>query len=289
MSTIEQQRTLWNEKPPKQFLKWVGNKQRFAPEIVSYAPDDYRVYIEPFLGSGAVLGALGPREGIAGDNHPQLVALWLLLKNHPESLAEHYGRLREEFLQAPKEVYERVKASYNANPNPHDLLFISRSCYAGVVRFRKKDGGISTPIGPHTPISQESLIERMTAWGQRIRSTEFILGEYAETMELAKKRDLVYCDPPYSYSQAILYGAQDFRLHSLFDAIEQCKRRGARVMLSIDGKKKSGKFHAHLEIPDGLFAREMLIDCGRSMLRRFQRGGDTLEDEVVHDRLLLTW
>jgi DNA adenine methylase len=42
-------------------------------------------------------------------------------------------------------------------------------------------------------------------------------------------------------------------------------------------------------IPEGLFRREVLIDCGRSMLRRFQMNGRTLEREVVADRLMLTY
>ena len=36
--------------------------------------------------------------------------------------------------------YEAIKASYNAAPNAADLLFLCRSCYGGVVRFRKADG-----------------------------------------------------------------------------------------------------------------------------------------------------
>jgi len=44
-----------------------------------------------------------------------------------------------------------------------------------------------------------------------------------------------------------------------------------------------------LPIPVGLFEQEVFIDCGRSMLRRFQMGGRTLETEKVADRLLLTY
>ncbi|MDQ6799218.1 MAG: DNA adenine methylase, partial [Acidobacteriota bacterium] len=44
-----------------------------------------------------------------------------------------------------------------------------------------------------------------------------------------------------------------------------------------------------LPIPHGLFEREVFVNCGRSMLKRFQMGGQTLEGEVVHDRLLLTF
>ena len=108
-------------------------------------------------------------------------------------------------------------------------------------------------------------------------------------MARAVEGDLIYCDPPYFDSQAILYGAQEFTLERLYAAIASAKARGVYVALSIDGKKKSGKKTVSIEPPDGLFETEGLVNCGRSMLRRFQMGGQTLESEVVADRLLLTW
>jgi DNA adenine methylase len=60
------------------------------------------------------------------------------------------------------------------------------------------------------------------------------------------------------------------------------------VALSIDGMKRSGKTMCDLPIPKGLFAREVLVHCGRSMLKRFQMNGRSLKEEVVTDRLLLT-
>ncbi len=108
---------------------------------------------------------------------------------------------------------------------------------------------------------------------------------------MAKPRcgDLVYCDPPYTHTQSILYGAQGFSLKRLFDTIAQCKSRGVYVALSIDGTKKSGNLVCNLPIPEGLFEREVLVNCGRSMLKRFQMEGQSLETEVVADRLLLTY
>ena len=38
-----------------QLLKWIGNKQRFAHEIIAFFPKTFRTYHEPFLGSAAVL------------------------------------------------------------------------------------------------------------------------------------------------------------------------------------------------------------------------------------------
>jgi DNA adenine methylase len=61
------------------------------------------------------------------------------------------------------------------------------------------------------------------------------------------------------------------------------------VALSIDGTKKSGEMICDLPIPDDLFEEEIFVNVGRSMLRRFQMEGQTLESEVVSDRLLLTY
>ena len=94
---------------------------------------------------------------------------------------------------------------------------------------------------------------------------------------------------PYSDSQTILYGAQAFSLRRLFAMIADCKARGVFVALSIDGTKRTGRHVCDLRIPKDLFVRESLVNCGRSMLRRFQMAGETLENEVVHDRLLLTY
>ncbi len=61
------------------------------------------------------------------------------------------------------------------------------------------------------------------------------------------------------------------------------------MALSIDGSKKSGNLICNIDIPKELFKREVTVNCGRSMLRRFQLKNQTLEAEVVFDRLLLTW
>jgi DNA adenine methylase len=94
---------------------------------------------------------------------------------------------------------------------------------------------------------------------------------------------------PYSYSQAIVYGTQGFSLPCLLRAIARCKERGVSVVLSIDGTKRSGDMLCDIPIPDGLCEHEVAVNCGRSMRRRFQSGGETLEGEIVKGRLLLTY
>jgi DNA adenine methylase len=273
-----------------QLLKWIGNKQRFAHEIVSYFPMEFGKYYEPFLGSAAVLATLAPRSAIGADAFKPLMEIWWALRHDPDRLKRWYTE-RFEYMksEARETAYERVKASYNANPNGADLLFLCRACYGGVVRFRKADGYISTPCGVHQPISPASFSRRVEEWRRRCRFTEFVHADYAAVMDQAKEGDLVYCDPPYVDTQAILYGAQEFSHSNLMKVIARCKSRGVYVALSIDGTKRSGEKRCRIRIPEGLFETEVFVNCGRSMLRRFQMAGQTLENEVVSDRLLLTY
>jgi DNA adenine methylase len=271
-------------------LKWIGNKQRMAHEIVSYFPPEFGTYYEPFLGSAAVLGTLQPRRAVGSDNFAPVIEIWQTLHTDPAKLKRWYSERYNRMMDGEKVVeYERVKASYNKKPNGADLLFLCRTCYAGVVRFRQADGYMSTPCGPHKPVPPDSFAKRVDEWHRRTRGAIFKRLDYREAFDMAKKGDLIYCDPPYTHSQAILYGAQRFRLYQLLRVIGNAKIRGVRVALSIDGTKRSGDHVCELRIPDGLFEREVLVNCGRSMLRRLQLSGQTLEGEVVADRLLLTY
>jgi DNA adenine methylase len=273
-----------------QLLKWIGNKQRYAHEIISFFPERFGTYFEPFLGGGGVLGTLAPKQGVASDIFPPLLEIWRTLRDDPATLKQWYAERWHALMRGDKVAeYERIKAAYNAAPNGADLVFLCRSCYGGVVRFRQADGYMSTPCGVHQPISPEAFCRRVEEWHRRTQGTTFLPLDFEEAMEMAKPGDVVYCDPPYTHSQSILYGSQTFALRRLFCAIGRCKSRGVNVALSIDGTKKSGTRACTLPIPEGLFEREVLVNCGRSMLKRFQMGGRTLETEVVADRLLLTF
>lgn len=275
-----------------QLLKWIGNKQRFAHEVVSYFPAKFNTYYEPFMGSGAVLGTLAPKHGVGSDVFKPIYEIFDALKNDPKKLKRWYAERRNQIAPDNSnkvEIYEKVKASYNKKPSGADLVFLCRTCYGGVVRFRQADGYMSTPCGVHTPVSAESFSQRVDLWKERVRGTMFAHGDYKEVLKSAKKGDLVYADPPYVHSQTILYGAQTFSLAELFETIAELKARGVFFALSIDGTKKSGDRLCDLPIPKGLFETEVFVNCGRSMLRRFQMKDQTLEDEVVADRLLLTY
>ena len=273
-----------------QLLKWVGSKQKFAHEIIAHLPRDFGAYHEPFLGAGGVMAVLAPARGFGSDTYPPLMEIWAALSREPDLLKTWYQDRWTAFQNGDRvAVYEAIKARFNAAPNGADFLFLCRSCYGGVVRFRRSNGHMSTPCGAHPAIPPKAFAKRVDLWHQRLRGAQFDLLDYRDAMDRAAPGDVIYCDPPYSFSQSILYGAQSFQLPDLFEAIAKAKGRGVWVALSIDGTKKSGGTYCDLPLPEGLFEREIMLNVGRSMLRRFQMGGQTMEAEEVKDRLLLTY
>lgn len=96
-----------------QLLKWIGNKQRFAHQIASYFPTDMRIYFEPFLGSGAVLAALQPRQAVGSDAFGPLMEIWMTLASDSEKVVQWYRTRYDEYAAFERpEGYERIKARY---------------------------------------------------------------------------------------------------------------------------------------------------------------------------------
>lgn len=268
-------------------FKYIGNKYRSAARIVSTFPKTYKTYFEPFLGSGAVLGELKPERAIVSDSCAPLIALWQLAKTDPQSLIDSYTLNWKAYCEDRQVAYDRAKDRFNENPNAHDFLFISRACYGGVIRFRR-DGYLSTPLGPHKIIDPNSFTRRITEWRKIIRNTDFICGDFSEVTLMAGADDIVYCDPPYVDSQKIIYGAQDFDIGRMYSELAKAKDRGAFVALSIDGVKRSGDKIISILPPADLFEVESYLSLGGSMLKRFWRGGGDVVDEHIKDRLLLS-
>jgi DNA adenine methylase len=288
MPIVLNQLSFFDTRPKGQLLKWIGSKFKYAYIIVSYFDINFKRYLEPFVGTGGVLATLSPKIAVAGDTLKPLIEIWTTLQNDPDKLIDYYSPVTTEYYFDRNRVYDNIRNKYNSAPNGLDLLILSRTCYGGVVRFTK-EGKMSTPIGPHRPIAPKTFALRVREWRERVKGTTFLNQNFIETMSLARRGDLIYCDPPYVESQSILYGSQSFEFKRLIQEIKRCKEIGAKVALFIDGKKKSGKKIVNLNIPPGIFEREIYLEGGSSMLKRFQVNGKRMMGEDIADRLLLTW
>ena len=90
-------------------LKWIGNKQRFAETIISYMPEQFNNYYEPFLGSGAVMAQLLYQSSTtntptfahsyASDILPFLIDIFNIVKYDPQQIKNYYSREIEEYYK----------------------------------------------------------------------------------------------------------------------------------------------------------------------------------------------
>ena len=241
-------------------LKWIGNKQRFAETIVSYMPNQFANYYEPFLGSGAVMAELLHEDSsmiyphfehaYGSDILSFLIEIFDYVKNSPDRLVDYYTKQIEEYYLAPVSKYNEIKDRFNTNHNGLDFCLLSRTCYSGIIRFRKADGYMSTPKGPHNPIKPETFEKRVMLWHELLDKASFQTESFFTVMNKPTDGDVVYCDPPYTHSQSIIYGAQDFNISDLWIKINECKQRGAKVILSINGMRESRKRDVSVEIPE---------------------------------------
>ena len=94
-----------------------------AKKIISHFPIKYNRYIEPFLGSGAVLFHLEPKHSIASDTNKNLINFFKILQKEPHLIYEEYKKRFKLFSKNRIKIYEKIKSNFNKSNNPHDFFF----------------------------------------------------------------------------------------------------------------------------------------------------------------------
>ena len=68
------------------FVKWVGGKRQILSEIEKYLPSKFATYYEPFIGGGALLFHIQPKNAIINDFNAELINLYTVIKENPLEL-----------------------------------------------------------------------------------------------------------------------------------------------------------------------------------------------------------
>lgn len=262
-------------------IKWSGSKRSQSERIKSYLPDTFNIYYEPFIGGGSMLYAIQPSNAICGDICAPLIDLWNDIKNHPEELAEEYRvrwtRLQEEGYQA----YYEIRDEFNKNRKAEDLLFLSRTCVNGLIRFNA-EGDFNNSLHHTRPgIAPDRLKRIILDWSGHIQCAEFAAREYFETTAEAQEGDLVYLDPPYFHTKGRYYGTIDFE--QFLDYLESLNRKNVKFMLSFDGVRGEDDFT--VDLPRELYKRHELIPSGNSSFKKVM----DKESLQVLESLYLNW
>jgi DNA adenine methylase len=223
-------------------------------------------YVEPFVGGGAVLYQVAPTEGLAGDICAPLIQLWEYIKCDPGSLALDYQSRWEQLQKEGPAYYYRVRDRFNKTHDPSDLLFLSRTCVNGLIRFNRR-GEFNNSLHLTRPgIHPSRLADILVDWSARIRNTVFVCQDYRDTLSCCGAGDLLYLDPPYLNTRGRYYGGID--RDAFFEAVGSVIDRGALVMLSYDGR--AGDMVYSAPVPTDLFPVQLELISGNSPFRKTQ-------------------
>lgn len=199
----------------KPFLKWAGGKTQLITEIEKSLPREITnekfTYIEPFVGSGAVLFWMinnfpNLEKAVINDINLDLINTYKIIASKPKELISILLQLQNEFhslenkSEEKKAYYYQKRTVYNTRkeePSAQAALFVflNRTCFNGLYRVNKNNG-YNVPMGSYkkpTICDDKNIV----AVSNVLQKVEILCGDYEETLNFASENTLFYFDPPY--------------------------------------------------------------------------------------------
>lgn len=166
---------------------------------------EYERWVEPFMGTGVVAFNIRPKNAFLCDSNPHLINFYKALQNKDITSAlikKHLTSEGEKLLSSNGEYYYEVRDRFNKNGDSLDFLFLSRSCFNGMMRFNKK-GGFNVPFCRKPNRFAQALVTKISNQVEYISKIidsgnyTFVNQDFKDTLSILNPTDLVYSDPPY--------------------------------------------------------------------------------------------
>jgi DNA adenine methylase len=184
-------------------VKWVGGKRQIIDEIITYVPDSFSTYYEPFLGGGAVLFELQPKKAVVNDVNEELMNIYEVIKDNVDELIE--GLKRHKIKNDKAYFYEireldRDREQYNLlTPveRASRIIYLNKTCYNGLFRVNKS-GEFNAPFGNYKNpnIVNETTLRTVSAYFNKAK-IRFTCQDFEDALKWSRKGAFVYLDPPY--------------------------------------------------------------------------------------------
>jgi DNA adenine methylase len=231
----------------KPFLKWAGGKGQLIAAIDAALPKALLAkkdvtYVEPFIGSGAVLFWILKKyptikHAVINDINADLVKAYTAIKLEPAKLIKALQKIETAYYKLSSEEDRKVffleKRSFfnsrhlNELDNTALLIFLNRTCFNGLYRVNTSNE-FNVPFGRYTnpKICDEKTI---IADSNLLQNVTILEGDYRETLKYATKNTFFYFDPPYkpisktssfnSYAKDTFDDAEQVRLKAFCDEL----------------------------------------------------------------------
>jgi DNA adenine methylase len=287
---IPSAKTIIDERP-KPFVKWVGGKRQLVKQFRDMGlypppPECFKVktatYYEPFVGGGAVFFDLSPMKAVLSDMNFELVTSYNVIKNNVEGLIRElrkYKYSKEFFLEMreknPNEMTDlKVAARF---------IYLNRTCFNGLYRVNSK-GKFNTPFGKYdNPLICDA--ENLRKISKTLQKTKILHQSYKKVLDMAKKGDFVYFDPPYypvnatssftSYTKEGFFAKEQEELRDIYFKLH---KRGCFVMLSNSDTPLINKLYSGLDKK----IKVNKVDAGRAINANSKKRGKIKEVLVIN-------
>lgn len=267
---------LMNEKKAKPFLKWAGGKTQLIDQIKEQLPNNIQTkkftFIEPFIGSGAVLFWMLNRfsnleRAVINDINTDLINSYLTIKNNVQDLRHILLTLETEYhsiaenQKAKEEYYYNKRALFNTRSSDSTtqsalFIFLNRTCFNGLYRVNRKNE-FNVPIGGYKK-PQICNSANLLAVSNVLQKVEILNGDYSATLRYATKNTFFYFDPPYkplsktssfnAYAKDEFNDSEQVRLKDFCDILNEKNHQWILSNSDVKGKDPNNNFF------DDLFA-----------------------------------
>lgn len=262
--------TLEKEQKAKPFLKWAGGKTQLITEIEKSLPHEITnkkfTYIEPFVGSGAVLFWMlnnfpNLEKAVINDINEDLINTYKTIASKPKELISILLQIQNEYhsletkTEEKKEYYYQKRALYNTRKEEQIgqsalFIFLNRTCFNGLYRVNK-DNGYNVPMGSYknpTICDDKNIL----AVSNALQKVEILCGDYEKTLESSTPNSFFYFDPPYkplsntssfnSYAKDEFNDEEQIRLRNFCSKLEKLGHKWMLSNSDVKGKDKNNNF-----------------------------------------------
>jgi DNA adenine methylase len=250
-------------------IKWPGSKRSMALFISDILPIG-GTYFEPFLGGGAILGTQAGRQAHAADVVPELIEIWRSIQSCPDDVVSEYSRRWHRMQHEGYTAYYAIRDAFNLRRNQHDLLFLSRTCVNGLIRFNKTGNFNNSLHHTRRGIEPERFRSVVTGWSKAIQQVQFRTEDFQASLERVQARDVVFLDPPYVGTRGRYHPAQ-FNFSRLWDTLDHLNRVGAFWILTLDGTAGE-RDYGDQWVPSKLYQTRLCVSTGSSPFIRLMEG-----------------
>lgn len=224
---------LLTRSPQLPFLKWAGGKRWFVRRYQDIIPVNFKRYIEPFLGSGALFFALQPKEAILSDLNADLVQTFLAIKENWKPVVSALRKFHR--FHSPA-FYYRIRHSHPRSEAARaaKFIYLNRTCWNGLYRVNTR-GEFNVPLGTKDSVLLDT--DDFPRASALLRGASLLTADFERVVSKASHGDLVFADPPYvtahSQNGFVKYNEKLFCWDDqvrLMNCLCHAKRKGAHVV-----------------------------------------------------------